>query len=300
MRRLSLLAVVLTLVACDKSKPDLEKSLANAQQLSAQKDTLLTEVMAASLFIADVNTEIGKVKSMKVGTAVKGKTTAPEMRVSYEEQRKAVLVKVRALGDKLTESENRLAASRKRVAEMASSSKSMAGQLAKYDSTISSLKSIVEGQRAEIASMNAQLAALKEQNTQLTGANTQLNTQVVTLASDKAQLTTERNTVYYVVGTKQELLQAHVIEQTGGTFGIGKTQIPALGLDATSFTAIDKTATDQIVLPKPTAQYHIVSRQNLAGLVTPPDDHGHVTGALKIKDPETFWAASKYLILIEQ
>jgi hypothetical protein len=278
----------------------LEKSLANAQMISAQKDTLLTEVMSASQFIADLNTEIGKVRGMKVQANQVGKAGASEMRQSYEEQRKAVLERIKELSDRLATSETRLAASRKRVADMTSSGKEMSKQLAAFDSTITSFKSIVEGQRAEIASMNAQLAALKDQNTQLTGTNVELASAKATLEGEKARLTTERNTVYYVIGTKADLLKAHVIEQTGGTFGIGKTQIPALGLDPSNFTAIDKTMTAEIPLPKSNVPYHIVSRQNLAGLETPPDQHGQVSGSLKIKDADTFWGASKFLILIEQ
>lgn len=67
MRRLSMVAVVLTLIACDRSKPELEKTLAQVQQISAEKDTLLKEVTATSQFIADVSSEIAKVRNANTG-----------------------------------------------------------------------------------------------------------------------------------------------------------------------------------------------------------------------------------------
>ena len=54
---------VLLVAACDGSKKELEKTLVQVQQISAEKDSLLKDVMATSQFIADVNSELAKVKS---------------------------------------------------------------------------------------------------------------------------------------------------------------------------------------------------------------------------------------------
>ena len=119
------------------------------------------------------------------------------------------------------------------------------------------------------------------------------------LTEEKSSLVVERNLVYYVIGTKDELLKKHVIEQTGGTLGLGKTQVPARDLNPSDFTSIDKTKVSEIAFPAADKAYKIITRQDVGALETAPDKDGRIKGGLKIKDAEKFWGASKYLILIQ-
>jgi hypothetical protein len=151
----------------------------------------------------------------------------------------------------------------------------------------------VDNQKSEIERLNGQVTAL-------TSENTQLQTDKAQLASEGSQLKTERNTVYYVVGTKEALLKRHIIEQTGGTLGLGKTTIPARLLNPVDFVSIDKTQIAEIPLPSEGAKYRIVSLQNLAALESTHDRRGRLAGSLRIKDPDSFWAASRYLIVVQQ
>jgi predicted nucleic acid-binding Zn-ribbon protein len=300
MRRLTLLAVALTLIACDRSKPELEKTLAQVQQISAEKDTLLKEVTATSQFIAEINSEIAKVRNANTGKPTNVQPGDVADNSTPSQRRAVVLDKVKELAARLNATEGRLAASRKRVVEMAGNDSSMKVQLAAYDSTIASFRTIMDNQKAEIANLTTQVNSLTSENTQLKTEAVQLVSEKTQLTGEKDQLTTERNTVYYVVGTKEELLKRHIIEQTGGMLGLGKTQVPARELNPSDFTTIDKTKVAEIPFPKANTPYKIVTRQAAAALESTPDEHGRIMGSIKIKDPDTFWAASKYLIVIEQ
>jgi hypothetical protein len=44
----------------------------------------------------------------------------------------------------------------------------------------------------------------------------------------------------------------------------------------------------------------VITRQDVSALETAPDKDGLIRGGLKIVNPDKFWAASKYLIVIEQ
>ena len=55
-----------------------------------------------------------------------------------------------------------------------------------------------------------------------------------------------------------------------------------------------------ITLPDSTKKYKIISRQNLAGVATPPNNKGEFRGSIEISSPEVFWGPSKYLIVVEQ
>ncbi len=185
MRKLTMLLAAMTLIACDRSKPELEKTLAQVQQISAEKDSLLKDVMATSQFIAEVNTELAKVKTRNAGKPVKGQPGDLENNMTPGEQRAAIVKKVTALTARLNESEERLSASRKRVADLAGNNTALTAQLASYDSTIASFKTIMDNQKTEIAQLNDQLTALN-------GENTQLKADKVQLVSEKTAVADER------------------------------------------------------------------------------------------------------------
>lgn len=128
----------------------------------------------------------------------------------------------------------------------------------------------------------------------------QLVADTSSLSSDRARLTTEKNTVYYIVGTKEDLLKQHVIVQTGGVIGIGKVSMPARDLSPSMFTSVDRTVVQEIPLPTADRPYKVITRQDLNALDAPPDKHGIVKNSLKIRDVDAFWGASKYLIVVEQ
>ena len=66
------------ITACDKSKPELDRTIVQMQQISAEKDSLLKDVMQTSQFIADVNTQLATVKSRNASKPVKGAAAGAE------------------------------------------------------------------------------------------------------------------------------------------------------------------------------------------------------------------------------
>jgi hypothetical protein len=289
-------AAALALTACDNSKAELQKQLEQVKLISAEKDSLLKDVMATSQFIADANTELAKVKDAKAGKPVQGangELSSP----SPADQRAQLLTRIKSVTDRLNEAESRLAASRQRVAALSSDNKTLTAQLAQYDSTITAFKSIIENQKAEIATLNAQLNALQGENTVLKADKAQLTSEKETLTTEKSALTTERNTVYYVIGTKDELRKKGIIVKKGGILGVAATDIPATTLNPADFTSVDKTKTPEITLPKADKSYRILSRQDVTATEQPAK--GGYKGALKITNAEQFWAASKFLIIVQ-
>ena len=288
-------AATLALTAC-VSKSEYQKELEQVKLMSAEKDSLLKDVMATSQFIADVNTELGKVKDAKAGKPVQG--AAGELpNLSPADQRAQMVQRVKALTDRVNEAESRLAASRQRMAKLQGENSTLTTQLAQYDSTITAFKSIIENQKADIASLTQQLNILKGENAALKTDKAQLTTEKEALTTEKSALTVERNTVYYVIGTKDELRKKGIIVKKGGFLGIAAADIPATSLNPADFTAIDKTKVSDITLPKADKSYRILSRQDVGSAA--PGEKGKYTGAIKITNAEQFWAASKFLIIVQ-
>jgi predicted nucleic acid-binding Zn-ribbon protein len=303
MRKIAFLLPVLAAVAisaCDRSKPELDKTIAQMQQVSAEKDSLLRDVMATTQFIADANSELSKVRTRATGKPNVAETGENEGKLSPSEQRTQLLTRIKGITASLNEADSRLSASRKRVAMLDTNNAGLKSQLAAYDSTITSFKAIIESQKAQVIDLTNQVNALTTENTSLKAFNVQLTSDKSAVTDERDRLTTEKNTVYYVIGTKADLLKRHIIVQSGGMLGIGKTQVAARDLNKADFTSIDRTTVSAIPMPKAGAPYKIITRQDVAGLGTQPDVHGIVRDSLKISDPAAFWSASKYLIIIQQ
>ena len=300
------LAAAAILAACDTSKPALEKSLAQVQQISAEKDSLLRDVVATSQFIAEVNAEIAKVKASGVSKPVVKTGSDLADTLTPAQARDEVQRKVAALVARVTESEKRLAQSRGRVADLARGNAEMRSQLAAFEVTVAGFRTMVENQKVQIATLTDQVTALETEVTTLKSEKGQLVSEKAALASantslatEKAQLTAEQNTVYYVVGTRDVLLKSAVIEMTGGFLGFGKTPVPARDLPQKAFTSIDKLTVKSINLPAPDRTYRIITRQDVSALEAAPEKGTELKGSIKIVDANKFWAASKYLIIVE-
>jgi len=300
MRRRLLIAVALGGLACGGSRPETMRSLAEMQEISAQKDSLLKDVTATSAFLAEVGRELGRARDLKSGRPVAGHATDLEDASTPAQRRARIVAQVQELVDRVNTAEARLATSRRRVAELTGSDAAKSARLAAFDSTIASFRALIESQRSEIVSLGEQVRALTDENTALTNDNARLVSAASALTSARDSMTTESNTVYYVVDSRRALIDHHVIEQTGGFLGLGKTQVPARELDRSAFVPIDKTQVTEIPLPDASKSYRVITRQDLAALETAPDGQGRVSGSLRIKDPRAFWAASRYLIVVEQ
>lgn len=300
MRRSMIAMLLLAGVACEGNRTETMRSLAEVQEISAQKDSLLKDVTATTAFLTALSREVSTVRDLKAGRPVRGAATDLEDNLSPADRRARVLAQVKEITERVRQAESRLASSRRRVAELTGSDAAKSARLAAFDSTIASFRTIIENQKAEISSLDDQVRALTVENERLKTDNARLASSTTQLTTERDSLTSENNIVYYVVDTRKALLARHVIEQTGGFLGFGATQVPSRELDKALFVPIDKTQVTEIPLPNADKRYRVLTRQDLAALEPGADDGGRVSGSVHIKDPNAFWAASRYLILVEQ
>jgi len=299
MRPLIVLVAAVALAACERSKPQLERTLKQVQQISAEKDSLLHDVMATSQFIADVNSDLAKVRSTGGAVPVAGKGTDLENSLTPDQQREAIRAKIAELAKRLVDNESHLAASRARVKSLTAGNVALAAQLTAYDSTIAGFKSIIDNQKSQIEALTERVNTLQAENASLKQEKAQLAGEKLQLTENLAALISEANKVYIVIGTRDELVKRHVVELSGGFLGFGKTIVPVRDPDVSQFSVADRTTLTQIPFPteKP---YRIVSRQDVASLDTPPGADGRIKGGLRILNADKFWVASKFLIVVEQ
>lgn len=311
MRKLRLLipiAAVSMLAACDPQAGSKLKALAHADSLRTDslisiKNDLLNEVMSSTQFVNDLNSEIAKLKA-KQNVALTSKLTSESDMAAIKEERANVVKRIHDLVARLDSSEAHVSALRKRAATLSAHDSSLVAQIAQYEKTIEDLRHTVDQQKADyeatIAKQTAQIATLNSKVDTMTTENTRLAGEAKTLADTVSQLTTVVNTAYYVIGTKDDLIQKGVLVEEGHKrfllFG-GRTLSPARELDPSKFTRIDRAKDKTITFPD--GEYIIFTRQNPAYASPFASKDGLMSGGLRIDQPDRFWEASKLLIIVK-
>jgi hypothetical protein len=296
-----IVAGALATTGCNQA--ELKKALADAKAAEAQKDSLLSEVLETTQFVTDINGELAKAKSLAV-TNASSDPGLPGARKDRDD-RKAALARVNAVITKLNESEAKLAATETRAKQSRQRNARLLAQIETYKKTIDDLRTTAETQKADyeaqLAAANTQIATLAGRVDTLTGEKSRLESDKAALSDTVVNLTSYKNTVYYAVGTKDELMKKGVITKEGSKFLVfGGTRLePARNLNPEAFTAIDKTQNTSIPLPRTDKKYKIISRQSPTYLAAGVSKDGKVSGSLEIAQPEEFWSASKYLILVQ-
>lgn len=290
MRRAVLFIAVAVLASACVSKSEYDRQRAQAAALSAEKDSLLTEVVSTQRFIFDVSGEIDKVRA---GQPVQARDGEMEQ-LSPAEARTQLLERVQELTARVKTAEDRMAQSRRRIAALTAGNALL---ITRFDSTVAAVQTLVDQQKQEIAGLVEQVTALTVQNTQLREYNTRLAAEGEALRADKDALVVEQNTVYWVSGTQDDLLRRGVIERRGGMLGIGRTTVVSRTLNAEEFAAADQREMMELTL-EANKTYRIVSPNDLKGLDAIPAD-GKFKGSIRIANPTAFWRTSRFLVLVE-
>lgn len=295
------LPLVAGLAACQLKDGAQTQLLAKADSLrqdslATMRSQLLDEVMASTQFVTSLNTELAKVRGLD-GVRLAGGESKESDVAAMREERKATMARVQLVVARLDSMETKLAATRSRAQSLAKHDAKLARQIAEYDSTISGLRATMEQQRSEFQALvdkqTAQIASLSSQVDTLTQVRT-------ALVDTVGQLTTEKNTAYYVVGTRDELVKKGILVEEGHKrflmFGSRAVE-PARNLDSSAFVRIDRLRDRTIQLPA--GQYTIVSRHDPSLAVPQATKDGKLSGELQINQPERFWSASRYLIVVK-
>jgi hypothetical protein len=305
--RIAPIAVVsaLALAACDNGTKQQLATVSHADSvhvdsLAGVRKDLLDEVMSSTQFVAEINTELAKARSLtsKADSRLESlKMNAGEKRKANED-RKVVVARISHLVAKLDSMQTRLASTRARAQRLTEHDSGLMMQVATYQKSIADLQQAAEKQRGEFQ------AVIDKQTTQIAQLNTQVDTlnQVRTALVDTVgQLTTEKNTVYYVIGTQDELIKQGILAKEGSRRFLlvgSRTLAPARELDPSKFTKLDRLANRTIVMPDG-GEYEILSRQNVAYAAPAAERDGKILGGLTINQPEQFWKNSRFLIIVK-
>ena len=277
------------LAACGPT-PEQEAQLAELPTVAADRDRLQGEVDRLNAEIDQIEAELANVTVIPAPGAET--TSSPSAPAAVGQ----LVAHVGAMESQLTEVETRLRA-------VNATSATQRQTITNLEAAIAEERAALEGQRQRVASLEQAITGLESEIARQGEVNMQL-TQTV------EEMTEDVNTVWYVVGTKDELLERGIVREEGGSrvlfiFGKrGKTLVPSRTLDRSMFMAADLRTLNEIPLPIDEEEgdepkWTVVTPQDLNAVATPLDEEGRVLGnALSIMDPQQFWANSRYLIVV--
>jgi hypothetical protein len=292
----------------------LQRQMIVFERISAEKDTLLREVRDAHLLIEAVAEQLRRMDgspmqlessdsagmSVAVGSSMGGSDSvvaavgevgvdaAGEIPAGPGTYRDAMLRKLETVRRRLADVEDSSRVRGERLLESARDNDRLREQIEQHLRTIEGQKDLIATYLVRITELETQVAALTDSTRKLTEANG-------VLTDSLRRITSRANTAWYVVGTRDQLVRAGVLTEEGGILGFGKSLAPSRAMARNVFTRIDRLRDTVIALPE-AKQYRIMSRHD-PGLVQ-VEVIPAVGGTMRIKDPEQFWSASGWLIIV--
>jgi hypothetical protein len=210
-----------------------------------------------------------------------------EERKSYEAQ---INSDIAAINDLLQKNKDLVESLR---AQLKSSGKKSAEKTAELEKMIANLTAVNEAKDAEIVLLKEDLERknlmIRELTTSLVEA-AEVNKEKNTIIEEQV---VEKNTVYYIIGTRKSLQEKNIITKEGGFVGIGKSRKMSSDFDKSAFTQVDLRELKSLPVfskkPKllsvhPTGSYEFLGAKSI--------------DSLKIIHADDFWSASKYLVLM--
>lgn len=164
----------------------------------------------------------------------------------------------------------------------------------------SELEKMIDNLSAQIQLKDTQISQLKDD---LTKKNVEIENLELNLAAmealgqEKAAMIErqiiEKNTVWYIVGTKKYLEEKNIVAREGGFIGIGKSRKVSEEFDRSLFTMADLRDLKALPVFGKKARIltiHPAGSYSLSGEPT--------IDSLRILHPDDFWSASKYLVVM--
>ena len=258
------------------------------QKLTAQRDSVSQVLGDASTFIGKIDSSISRVKGLPARSSAARASEGPlEDQVR---QRKDMLHRVDALVARARETAKEVATLKQREKQLLAEN----GQL-KDSLSVQAQRLIADAQ--QIATMQG---TLEQQAQTIAALQAKLDDFDKQLGAERAAA----SRAYYVIGTEDDLVKKGIVVREGGTNllikRIGRTLVPARQLSKEAFTPIDTREVHSIAIPDTTKRYEIVSRQSLDDTKVGQRDGTSFRGSLEIADSEKFWAASRYLIIVQR
>jgi len=286
MKTIILIAVAaLVMTACGEKK--------ETANLSREKDSLVSVINQRDATINDfltVNSEIEQnldAIAMREGAISKSVMKDVELNPSQADR----------INEDIAAINNLMQQNRKKIDEFNLKLKDTKTQSAEYQKMIEHLNVRIAGKDEQLVTLNKKLAATNLRMSNLETSIYVLTAQNQSQARTIKQQSTALHTAYFVVGESKELREKNIISKTGGLLGIGRTSQLDPNIDNSNFERIDYMQMSNIGIDSKDAK--IITSHPTDSYTLEKDENNKKITNLHIIDPDKFWSASKYLVVVK-
>ena len=274
-----ILATMAIVFSCNTD--ELEGEIADLKAENAESETQLNEKEEMIVdFIGDMNEihdNLAKIKEREGVMTARFDKGNVEMN---ESMKMDIIADIELINNLLIENKEKMS--------------SMSSRLKKSNMKIAELEKMIANMTIQLQEKDAQIAQLQiqlsEANKQLAVLFEEYNNRIEELGDQEDKL----NTAFYCYGTETELRAQGVVTKEGGFIGIGKTAKLSDDFNKEYFTQVDISIDREIQLNVEKVKLITNHPKGSYELVGEEGNYQKLT----IKNPETFWSASKYLVIV--
>ncbi len=184
---------------------------------------------------------------------------------------------------------------REKIAELNERLRKAGNKAGSLEKMVRNLNNQLAAKEKELADLRTQLATL---NLTIETLRTTLDT-ITAESTGKTKVINEQtnklNTAFYAVGTYKLLKEKKVLNKEGGFLGLGKEEVLTKDFNTEYFTQIDITKVSTIPVNDKKAK--LLTTHPTDSYRFDTDDKKVITN-LVITNPEKFWKASKYMVIV--
>ena len=285
MRTSFVTAVGLLVILAGCGQSELENKNKELQKQLEAKDQYIEEVTSA---INEIHNQLESTwamenKVMQQSPSREGARSASNLQVKQQ------------ILSRISDIDSILAANRKKLTNLQIRLKNAANQYAGLQKMVDGLKATLEEREKTLADLQARVKSLESEVSEKTKVIAAREATIEDQTNQLNERTRQMNTVYYVVGKKDDLKGKGIITDEGGIFWglLGSTTVLASSFNPGLFQKIDKTKDFQIEAAGKIVE--IIPKRDTASYSTEGASGGRTI--LKITNPDQFWKVNRVVVV---
>jgi len=175
---------------------------------------------------------------------------------SPEERRNRIISSIANMRDQIEADKKKIATLEKQLATSKSQLKGVQEIVNKLKASISEKEQIMDELQQRLGILNETLETERRTSAE------EIQKREMTITEKEQQITQqsiEANTIYYVYGTRKELMSKGIMDRKGGLLGIGKVSTVRQNIPIEQFTSMNLLETQQISFPATKKGYSILT-----------------------------------------
>ncbi|MBU2557128.1 MAG: hypothetical protein KJ578_05035 [Bacteroidetes bacterium] len=287
MKRIILFSIVISSILLSSCNDKYKKEIENLQ---AKNDSLIVEGAEKEAYTLEYVRSFNAIQSnldsiKKMENIISNQSDNPEISKKHEtdinrdiESIYQLLLKNKQIVDRM---KKQLSSSGRQNSELELMINTLSEQIEAKDLELTQLKIDLSQKNLQIQDLEADLEEMEAINLQR--------------AQEIEAKINQINTIHYIVGTKNTLMEQGIIENEGGFLGIGRTKKIVDNFDLSLFTEADMRQLS--ALPVFSKKAQLLSIHPLESY-TFINGEGKQIDSLKILHADDFWSATKKLVLL--